>query len=132
MQTMSADVANSGDNWSILPKSGITPAEAALLIQLHNPETRDVLRNCRLTADVDRSSAEEKARLLATYPRAKEWIETQLAGLPPRVPETFDDAGLTDQLGLTDAKPMTRGRPRKAPDRSSAHRSETSSTTHRM
>lgn len=92
MQTMSALVRVAGDLNMTVKVHDITPAEALLLMHIHDATTKDVFEGAELTADVERGTVEERARLHVKYPEAKKLIDQLFPGRNAAdIPEAFDE-----------------------------------------
>jgi hypothetical protein len=92
MQTMSALVRVGGDLNMTVQLHQITPAEAYLLMHIHDAATKDVFEGAVLSADVERSKVEERERLYGKYPEAKKLTEQLFPGRNAAdIPEVFDD-----------------------------------------
>jgi hypothetical protein len=90
MQTMTALVRIDGNLAMTVKVHDVTPAEAWLLMHVHDPDTKDVFEQARLTADVHRSKTEERDRLAAKYDDKAKLIETLFPGRSAHdVPDTF-------------------------------------------
>lgn len=90
MQTMSALLRIAGSLEMTVPVYGVTPAEALLLMHIHDPATKDAFDNAKLTGDVTRSKVEERSRLHQHYAQHKQLIDHLFPGRNASdVPETF-------------------------------------------
>jgi hypothetical protein len=92
MQTMSALVRVAGDLNMTVQRHKVTPAEALVLMHIHDAATKDVFEGAVLTADVERGKVEERERLHARYPEAKKLIEQLFPGRNAAdIPDNFDE-----------------------------------------
>lgn len=109
MQTMSALVRVAGDLNMTVKVHNVTPAEALLLMHIHDAATKDVFEGAELTADVERGTVDERARLHVKYPEAKKLIDQLFPGRNAAdIPEAFDelqDVPLEVAPGPKPAKP---------------------------
>jgi hypothetical protein len=81
---------------SNVPKLGITPAEAQFLIAEHGKRAgKCPIIDLQVTGSIERTSAQEKARLKATYdgnPKPNEnKVEQLFPGASPTLPTTFKE-----------------------------------------
>jgi hypothetical protein len=87
-----------GENFMIVPKEGVTPAECVLLNELHAPQDRDAVTEIEIVDDVPRTRREEFERLGGPYrhvPLAK--LRELFGPSGSNVPETFEDANLVER-----------------------------------
>lgn len=92
MQTMSALVRVGGDLNMTVMRHRVTPAEAYLLMHIHDAATKDVFEGAVLTEDVERGKVEERERLYGKYPEAKKLIDQLFPGRNAAdIPDEFDD-----------------------------------------
>ena len=92
MQTMTALVRINGNLAMTVKVSNVTPAEAWLLMNIHDAETKDVFDGAQLTADVDRKKTEERERLLAKYAEQAKLVATLFPGRSAHdIPDSFDE-----------------------------------------
>lgn len=86
---------------SNVPLKGITPAEAVYLDSVrkrHKDDGEKKVIHIKLIGTAKRSSAQEKARLLAKYPienptTRRVLLDEVWSGVAPSFPKTFEDAG---------------------------------------
>ncbi len=90
MQTMTALLRVGGSLEMTVQMQGVTPAEALLLMHVHDPATKDAFEQAVLTADVKRSKTEERARLHEKYPQHTKLVDHLFPGRNASdVPDTF-------------------------------------------
>lgn len=121
MQTMTALVRIAG-NLNMTAQVGmVTPAEAWLLMHVHDPDTKDVFEHAKQTSDVERSKVEERGRLKDKYPQHGPLIESLFPGRTAAdVPENFDELDgvplqLVAQAKVERAAKVTRAEVQDAP-----------------
>lgn len=101
MQTANITLALGGNLGQTIQKFGVTPAEVAVLREIHgNAAVFDIHP---LDDEVERTSREERSRLLEIYgkpPGSRELsaVEYLFPGAAARVFETFDELELDDSL----------------------------------
>jgi len=101
MQTANIMLALGGDLGQTVPKFGVTPAEVAVLREIHgNAAVFDIYP---LDEDVERTSREERSRLLEIYgkpPGSREAsaVEVLFPGAAARVYESFDELEIDDSF----------------------------------
>jgi hypothetical protein len=92
MQTMTALVRLAGDLNMTVKVHNVTPAEALLLMHVHDAQTKDVFEDAVLTEDVTRERLEERARLSGRYPEQLKLIEHLFPGRNAAdIPDRFDE-----------------------------------------
>ena len=92
MQTMTALVRVSGNRDMTVQRSMVTPAEALVLMHVHDPATKDVFEHAKVTGEVQRSKTDERTRLIATYPEQGELINKLFPGRTASdIPDNFDE-----------------------------------------
>lgn len=92
MQTMTALLRVNGSRDMTVALYWVTPAEAWLLMHVHDASTKDVFEGAHLSEDVVRSKTEERARLQAKYPEQVKLIESLFPGRTASdVPEEFGE-----------------------------------------
>lgn len=80
MQTMTALLRIGGSLEMTVKLGAVTPAEALLLMHIHEPATKDAFEGAVLGEDVERSKNEERARLHERYPQHKGLIDHLFPG----------------------------------------------------
>ena len=90
METVSGLVRLGGDVRNEVPINNITPAQLVVLAGIHGGDSS--LRNLSVTGAVTRTSAQEKRRLIAKFPRYMQMIESMFPGLRPVLPMTLKEA----------------------------------------
>lgn len=106
MQLANCLVALGGDKGNAVPKQGVTPSEVAVLNAIHGLNAVHDIEV--LDETVDRTPAEEKARLLEAYnARSDDDVPVVEVEFPGRRPEMFDTF---EQLNLADADYRATGR----------------------
>jgi hypothetical protein len=116
MQTADIMLALGGNLGQTIQKFGVTPAEVAVLREIHgNASVFDIQP---LDEDVERTSREERGRLLEIYgkpPGSREMsaVEHLFPGVAARVFESFDELELDDSFfkATGHAKPKARAKP---------------------
>jgi hypothetical protein len=92
MQTMTALVRVQGNVAMTVKLRMVTPAEALLLMHIHDADTKDVFENATLTGDVERSRMDERMRLKDKYPQYAKLVEELFPGRTASdVPERFSE-----------------------------------------
>jgi len=93
MQFATATIRLSGSPLNTVVRTGLTPPEILVLNQIHGEgSVVDIVRMFKPDADV--SAKAEKRRLAERYPKYAKLVEEMFPGLDPRMPTTFDDAGI--------------------------------------
>lgn len=103
MELSNCFVALAGDRGNTVPKYGVTPAEIAVLMEIHG---EDAVFEIALSGDqTERTNAAEKERLLRLYParnRKNDFIVDQVyPGRSPVMPKALSDLGLDETLLAT-------------------------------
>lgn len=92
MQTMTALMRVAGSREMTVQLQRVTPAEAWLLMHVHDPVTKDVFEGAEQTLDIDRTRLDERARLLDKYPQHAGLVNHLFPGRTAGdVPERFDE-----------------------------------------
>lgn len=90
MQTMTALLRIGGSLEMTVAVRAVTPAEALLLMHIHDPSTKDAFEGAVLSNDVQRSKTDERLRLHEAYPRHAGLIDHLFPGRNATdVPTTF-------------------------------------------
>jgi hypothetical protein len=80
-----------GEKGSDVPVSGITPAEALVLVAMFHPNAgTNPLTELRELPDVERTPVQEKRRLIEKYGKKK--VDALMPGAVPQLPTSFDEA----------------------------------------
>ena len=113
MQLANITLALGGDRGQTIQKFGVTPAEVAVLREIHGEAS--VFDVQPLDEDAERSNREERTRLLEIYgkpPGSRELsaVEVLFPGAAARVFENFDELELDESF----YKATDRARPKKA------------------
>ncbi len=125
METMTALLRIAGDLRMTVQVKNVTPAEAILLMHIHDPATKDVFESAVMTEPVERSQVDERSRLRDHYPEQGRLIDQLFPGRNASdVPDAFtelNDVPLTlareakqskardvDEAAVADAKPTGR------------------------
>ena len=101
MQTANIMLALGGNLGQTIPKFGVTPAEVAVLREIHgNASVFDIQP---LDEDVERTSRQERSRLLELYgkpPGSREMsaVEYLFPGAAARVYESFDELEIDESF----------------------------------
>lgn len=95
MQFASATVRLGGSLLNTVFRDTVTPPEVLVLERIHGEgSVVDVVR--KFAPDRDISAKAEKARLLDRFPsHYAKLIDEMFPGVDPRMPMTFEDAGIT-------------------------------------
>jgi hypothetical protein len=92
MQTMKALMRVSGNPGMTVLLTNITPAEALLLMHIHDPDTKDVFDKPELSEDVQRGKTEERERLRDKYGEQHPLIDHLFPGRNANdIPERFEE-----------------------------------------
>jgi hypothetical protein len=72
--------------------SMVTPAEALLLMHVHDPTNKEAFEHARITGEVERNKTEERERLRDKYPMQGKLIDELFPGRTAAdIPERFDE-----------------------------------------
>lgn len=99
MQTANILLALGGDSGNVVPKYGVTPAEVAVLRQIHGDES---VTDIEPGEDIDRSNRAERARLAEAYGRRVDGrfvapaVDALFPGVASRVYEDFEELDLPE------------------------------------
>ena len=92
MQTMEALMRIAGSPLMTVKLTDITPAEAWLLMHIHDADTKDIFEKAILGDEVQRGKVEERDRLLGKYLEQKSLIDHLFPGRNASdVPDRFDE-----------------------------------------
>lgn len=92
METMTALLRIAGDLRMTVQVNNVTPAEAILLMHIHDPATKDVFEDATMTASVARSQVDERHRLRSKYPEQSKLIDQLFPGRNASdVPDAFTE-----------------------------------------
>lgn len=92
METMSALLRIAGDLNMTVKVTNVTPAEALLLMHVHDPAVKDVFEGAVLTDSVRTSKTDERQRLREKYPEQAKLIDYLFPGRNAAdVPDSFGD-----------------------------------------
>lgn len=116
MQTANIVLALGGDRNNTVPKYNVTPAEAAVMRQIHGD---DSVREVNITGSVQRTHRQEIGRLAERYGRRdgerriSPEVNELFPGAAARVFETFDELELPEDFYVAQGRKTTAA-PRKA------------------
>lgn len=117
MQTADVLVALNGDRGNTVPKTGVTVAEIAVLMQIHGD---DAIHEIKPGKDVKVSTTDEIERLRTTYGRARDpdgrpLIDYVYPGRAPQLHTKLADLELPDELFVATGRntPKAKSRPAK-------------------
>lgn len=115
MQTANVLLALGGKRGETVPKYGVTPAEIAVLQVLHGA---DAVYEIDIQSDiVQRTDRQEIERLRATYSRRdgekiiSPAVETLFPGIGAKVPQSFADLELAEELFVVEKRRVNGGEP---------------------
>lgn len=92
METMTALLRIAGDMRMTVQVKNVTPAEAFLLMHIHDPATKDVFEDATMTDPVDRTQVDERSRLRNQYPEQAKLIDQLFPGRNASdVPDAFTE-----------------------------------------
>lgn len=92
METMSALLRIAGDLNMTVKLAGVTPAEAYLLMHVHDPVIKDVFEGAVLMDSVEISKTDERQRLREKYPEQGRLIDQLFPGRNASdVPDSFGE-----------------------------------------